>query len=190
MNIPESARLGVLHHIDNDMIEAKKSFWELAKSRITYRSQAEHLAYQKLIFGEDYNNVNTAVYVCAPVAYQEGDSVEKWVAGLEISINKDIFGDDYQDLIPYAVEHEIFEAWLSCKRGLQPKTLQEKHLLARRRQLEMAMADDNADRLLDFYKALDPGLSPELDYAYSVAERKALAREKSQSAAKEPTENS
>jgi hypothetical protein len=99
--------------------------------------------------------------------------MEKWVIALEISINRDFFGEEHADLIPYAVEHEIYESWLWAKRGFHhPESSEVNHLLARRRQFEMAMKDGKAEKLLNFYKDKSPESASELQYAYERAKEK------------------
>ena len=152
VKVPESAELKKPHHVGRDIIEAKKSFYKLAKSRITLRSRGEHIAFEKEVFGEDWA-LSSAVFVLAPGTSGSKNDLEKWVVALEISINKDFFGKENKDLIPYAVEHEVFEAWMRSKRGISPQSSKINHLLARRKQLEMAMKDGKAEKLLAFYMA-------------------------------------
>lgn len=171
INVPQSAILESHHYISRDIIEAKKNFWEFAKSRTKYRNQEDHISFEKEIFGEDWE-VSSAVYINSPGWSGDENDPEQWITALEISINQDFFGEENKVLIPYAVEHEIFEAWLWSKRGIKPQSATANHLLARRRQFEMAMRDGNAEKLRDFYKKLTPELTSELDYAYAVAKRK------------------
>lgn len=157
------------------MKKAKADFWELAKSRIFYRTDAEQLAFVKRLFGEDSQRRYTAVYVREVGTSGPEPDPEKWVTGLEISVNKDFFGNDFADLIPYAVEHEIYEAWLSVKRGLNP-SLEKQHLLARQRQFEMAARDGKAEKLRNFLST-NPSYSDEVEYAYNKAVTKTQRRE-------------
>lgn len=176
--MPPSGILENPHHIGRDIIEAKKSFWELAQSRTHYRTQEEHIAFEKSVFGDDWQ-VSSAVYVNSSGWSGDESDPEQWITGLEISINKDFFGEENKDLIPYAVEHEVFEAWMWLKRGIKTQSAQANHLLARRRQFEMAMKDGKAEKLRDFYKQVIPEFSSELDYAYDVAKRKTKPNESS-----------
>ena len=104
---------------------------------------------------------------------REESDPDKWITALEISVNTDFFGQENADLIPYAVEHEVMEAWMWSKRGISPQDSHNKHLLARRRQFEMAMKDGKAERLLSFYKKASPRSESELQYAYDKAKTKA-----------------
>lgn len=172
VKVPDTSRLEKPHIVGRDMIEARKSFWELAQSRIVYRNQQEHIAFEKAVYGPNWEN-SSAVYVLSRGASGEGDNPDKWVTALEISINKDFFGQDNADLIPYAVEHEVLEAWMWSKRGISPQNSHTNHLLARRRQFEMAMKDGKAEKLLLFYKKVNPESESELQYAYDKAKIKA-----------------
>ena len=124
------------------------------------------------MFGPNWE-ISSAVYVIGYGRQSgEADDPEKLVTGLEISINQDFFGEENKDLIPYAVEHEIFEAWMWSKRGISPWSTRTNHLLARRRQFEMAMRDGKAEKLRNFYRKVNPEFTSEIDYAYEVAQRK------------------
>jgi hypothetical protein len=78
------------------------------------------------------------------------------------------------DLIPYAIEHEIYEAWLWSKRGYIAQNSETNHLLARRKQFEAAMKDGKAEKLLDFYKKINPEITSELEYAYRKTRSKKM----------------
>ncbi len=172
MNLPESSELDKPYLIGRDVVEAKESFYELAKQRITYRSEDDHIKFEKSVFGHDWEK-SSAVYVLSRKGLNVGENERRiWVTGLEISINTDFFGEDNKDLIPYAIEHEIYEMWLWTKPGISPQSSETNHLLARRRQVEMALKDGKAEKLISFYKELNPLFADELDYAYKVAQRK------------------
>ena len=93
---------------------------------------------------------------------------------LSIAINENAFtinGEDYTDLIPYSIEHEIYEAWLTLDKGWR-LNLKERHLLARRKQYEIAMRDGKAERLLEFHNKNNIALKDEYEYAYQKALQK------------------
>jgi len=180
INIPESSNLEQPHLIGKDILEARRSFWELAKSRIVYRNQQEHIDFEKTVFGPDHH-VSSAIYVLQAKNIGEGDNFQRWVKALEISVNVDFFGEEYKDLIPYAIEHEIYEAWIGVKRGMSPKEINTGHLLARRRQFRMAMTDGKAEKLLKFYKQVNLDTEDELQQAYDKAQKHMAANNSSDS---------
>lgn len=169
--MPRSALLETPHLVEKGMADARESFYELAKSRITYRSREDHYAFEREIHGENWQRSGAVVVVQRSIS-EEGSYINKWVTALEISVNKDLFGEEHADLIPYAVEHEIYEIWLWAKRGYTPQNGETRHLLARRREYEMAMRDGKAEKLLDFDKRVNPTIISELEYAYQKARGK------------------
>jgi len=181
INCPEYSMLEEPFRLEGLPGEVKKSFYELARSRVRVVPQDEHFQFERDIFGDDWQQ-SSAVYVTSTNEYKtsrwnlfDRNKSEIRLNGLDISINKDFFVDgnrDCSDLIPYAAEHEIFEAWLSVKPGYQTKDPQKNHLLARVRQFEMAMEDGKAEKLLEFYKRINHLVGNELDYAYQKASKK------------------
>jgi len=170
INVPEYSRLETPHQVEGSPKESKQSFYELAHSRTRYCTQEEHLKFEKEVWGDDWQ-VSSAMYVIDRndgIATNQDE--ETFVNALDISINKDFFqfeGEDYSDLIPYAVEHEIYELCLYAKRGYRVQNSQSRHLLARKRQFEMAMRDGKAERLLEFYKKRNNLVGDELEYTYN-----------------------
>jgi hypothetical protein len=177
ITLPESAILENPHHISRDIAEARKSFYEMAKPRVVMRSQTEHVAYEKKYLGDEWKP-RSAVFVIQTGKSGPEDNPERWVLGLDISVNKDFYGEENDDLIPYALEHEIYEAWLVVKRGTSPKSERERHLLARRRQFIMAEKDGKAERLLAFYKRKNLNFTEELESAYKHAKNRAKNKDK------------
>jgi len=174
IKVPEYSYLEKPHKVEGTPKESRESFYELTKSRVKLVSQEEHLKFEKDIFGHDWK-WSSAVYVIDKSDETTEEQQERWLKALDISVNKDFFvqgGEDYSDLIPYAVEHEIYESWMWTKKGYQPKNSRINHLLARRRQFEMAMKDGKAERLLEFYKRVNHSFGDELDYAYQKALKK------------------
>jgi hypothetical protein len=165
---PKGSILETPHLIERDMANAKKSFYELARSRIIYRNQECHSIFQREIDESD-RSVSSA---CLILQRKFVADICKWITGLEISVNKDFFGEENADLIPYAVEHEIYEAWLYSKRGYSPQSVETGHLLARRREYEMAMRDGKAEKLLNFHKKVNLSIAREIEYAYQKARDK------------------
>lgn len=100
----------------------------------------------------------------------------KWINALEIYVNQQAFntsGQNFSDIIPYVVEHEIYELWARNKRGFVA-SIEQSHLLARRHEFQVAVHDGKAERLLEFYKASIPHNLPEAEEAYKIALRKNL----------------
>jgi len=174
INCPEYSKLEEPFNLEGLPSEVKKSFYELAESRTRVVSQDEHFQFEREVFGDDWQP-SSAVYVTSTEQHKTDRGEETRLNGLDISINRDFFTDgnrDYSDLIQYAVEHEIFEAWLSVKPGYQTKDPQKNHLLARVRQFEIAMKDGKAEKLLEFYKTRNHLTGNELDYAYKKASKR------------------
>jgi len=169
--LPEFSILEKPHLMGRDISEARESFYALAKSRVTFRSQEEHVDFEKRVFGDDWE-ISSAVYVLSTGSSGEPTNLERWVTGLEISINKDFFGEENKDLISYAIEHEVYEAYLWAKRGYQPQSAHTNHMLARIKQFDMAMRDGKAEKLLTFYKKVNPESASELQYAYDKVKRR------------------
>jgi len=151
--------------IDRNFQKAKQEFWELAQSRINIDTQEQHEVFHEAYFPKD-EIPTSAAFALLPGYSKNSTDQEKAILEFEISINKDFFGDEYADLIPYAIEHEIYEAWLHAKRGWNPQTIKQGHLLARKYQLKKAMADGKAERLVDFYIKKFPHLKDEFEDAY------------------------
>lgn len=175
IKVPDYSYLTTPYKVEGIIWESKKSFYELALKRVRYLSANEHIRFEKDVFWDDYE-ISTAVYILDRnnVITSEWDE-EIFVNALDISVNKDAFylnGEDYTDLIPYAVEHEIYEIWLFTKKGLRVQNSKMRHLLARRRQFEMAHKDWKIDRLMDFYKKINNTIDTELEYAYRKAKQK------------------
>lgn len=175
INVPEYSRLDNPHQVEGLPKESKQSFYELAYSRTRYCTEEEHLKFESEVCGDDWQ-FSTAMYIVEKNdRTTTNQDEETFVNTLDISINKDYFkfkNEDYSDLIPYAVEHEIYELWLYVKRGYRVQNSQSRHLLARRRQFEMAMRDGNAERLLEFYKKKNNSMGDEFEYAYNKAKQR------------------
>lgn len=153
------------YKIDRNLREAKTQFWEFAKSRVSLDSQEEHETFHKKHF-PDNEKPSSAAFVLERGFTRDSDDPEKGVLGFKISINKDFYGKEYADLIPYAIEHEVYEAWIHAKRGWNPASTKQGHLLARKHQLKMAMIDGKAERLVKFYIERTPSLREEFEDAY------------------------
>ena len=162
------------HKIEGPPKEARERFYEMARARVFYASQEEMIEFGKQATGEDESRT-TGLYVRLPREEFTEDGMEKWIDGLQIIVNKDAFrqdGKDFSDLIPYAVEHELYELWVKSKRGISVQETEKAHLLARRKQVEMALRDGKLDKMIEFYTKLNPEYAKELEYARKKAEQK------------------
>lgn len=105
---------------------------------------------------------------------------EKWINQLDIVVNKDLFekikihtGIDYTDIIPYGLDHEIFEAWLIAKKGIgSTLSINKKHLLARRREFLLAEKDGKGEKLFQFHMMVNPFAEKEYEYAWDKAKQR------------------
>jgi len=161
MKYSESSFINPPHEVEGSMREAKKSFYELAKSRIKYLNSEDFRKYQ-----ESYNpapNYHTHASFVLCRSYDknnEGIVTGKWIENLEVIIDKGGFnsnGKDYSDMIPFAIEHEIYEAWMCAKKGIgHDMDLHDRHLLAVRRECRLAEKNGLGDRWLEFNSMKDP----------------------------------
>ena len=159
--------------------EDKSVFYDLAKSRIKYQTREENMAWQKKYRG--MQGETTATYFIGfNNSVGNDERVEKWVDKLTVVINKGVvdelsqrLGEDFTSIIPYIVEHDIYEAWLSAKRGAgQSLEVSDKHLLARRHEFLLATQDGLADKLFKFQMAVNPSSEEEYKSAIEYAQRR------------------
>jgi len=156
--------------------EAKKSFYDLAKDKIKYLSHDEVSEWNKKSSGrENYLTNASYIIIYSTKATEEGD-VEKWIDGLEIIVNQDAFNlndKDYSDLMPFVLEHEIYEAWLCAKKGVASSyDIDKKHLLARRREYLLAEQQGLGEKLFEYNMAIDPANEEQCKYALQSAKKK------------------
>jgi len=174
--LPEYSKLEKPHKVEGLPTEQKKSFYEMAKERVRIVGAEEHASFEQDMYG--LSQYPAAVYIVSNRKDVIEGKVENFVDALDINVNKDFFfvdKEDYTDLIPYAVEHEVYEAWLWSKRGHQPSNSTTRHLLARIKEVECAFKDGKAERMLEFYKRkMNNGTGEEFDFAY----QKVLKRNK------------
>jgi len=84
-----------------------------------------------------------------------------------------INGEDFSDCIPFIVEHDIFEAWLSAKKGAATSLdVSKKHLLARRREFLIAEQQGLGEKLHRFQMAVNPADKKEYDEALVYAQKR------------------
>lgn len=176
LKFPESSIVNNPHKIEGTMKEAKKSFYELAKSKVKYLSWDEIKKWHKETSNRD-EYVTTASYILnyKTNVTEEGD-FEKWISNLEIVVNKDVFvinREDFSDIMPFILKHDIYEAWLSAKKGSASSfDVNKKHLLARRREFLLAAEQSLEDKLFEFHMTINPGSEDEYRYALEYAKKK------------------
>ena len=183
-NLPENARFEKRYVIEGDMMEAKEKFYELAKSRIQHLNNAQTVEWVKTGIGVGHEASAGCVVAAGNKMTPEGN-VEKWVEGLEIIINDDALAG-FEDIVPFVVEHEIYEIWLTSKKGAgENLTPRQMHLLSRRKQYLAAEEAGKGERLLEFHtrEALKHGKEPpllkqECEEALAYAKRRIEARRK------------
>ena len=174
--LPESSELDPPYKIEGSMKDARQSFYELAKERIKYVTDEEAREWVKNGLGIE-NRSTTGMYTIGDETVMEGGiDVEKWIKKLKIIVNKDIFiqnGIDYSDLIPITIEHEIYESWLTAKKGaVTDSDVSKKHLLARRREFLLAEQEGLGERLFEFLMILNSGVEGELREALKYAKKR------------------
>lgn len=161
-SLPETSRLEKPLNMEGLIIESKKSFYELAKSKIKYLSSEEIVEWHKKNSGRE-NYLSTASYIIGcTLNVHEDKSVEKLVNALEIVVNKDYFvinGNDFSDCIPFVIEHEIYETWLSAKKGTASSLeINTKHLLAKRKEYLMAEQQGLGEKYDRFERLMDESI--------------------------------
>lgn len=168
--LPESAFIFPPHKVEGTPKDARASFYELAKGKIKYLNSEKFMKWQI-----DYGELNFITQASAIIASEKTDNFEKWIHGLEIVINKDkynINGKDYSDIIPFDLEHEIYEAWLRGKRGVgSDLDSRKKHLLAQRRAYLVAEKQGLGDKLFEHDMMINPRAKEEYEYASKAAKK-------------------
>lgn len=175
INFPDSSVLDTPHKIEGEMPIAKTCFYDLAKNKTKFLTDDQMKMWQEVYNGKLFS-ISPASYILSMVERDTlGGGFDKWILNLEIVVNKDAFklmGKDYSELIPIVIEHEIYEAWLSAKKGVA-STLDVgmKHRLARRREVRLAQELGLVEKLLEWYSARIPGAIPEIQEAIKQVEK-------------------
>jgi len=159
--IPEIKYIHPSYKIEGPPKEARESFYELAKKRIKYFTDEEIRKWNKDRGGDpESKRPMPALYIISIRKSEKGDGLEKWVDNLEIVVNKEAFdikGKDYSDVMPFIVEHEIYESWLNVKKGVGPDLEMEKqHTLAHRKSFLLAEQQGLGDKFLEWHSLIDP----------------------------------
>lgn len=180
----ESANLKKPYKIEGNMLEAKKSFYELVKDRVRILNSREFSSWVDKLsgFGKTDNFKKYPAFVLCWPKYGKNRKGEfdKFLTALEIVINRDSFcieEKDYSDIIPFVVEHEIFEIWLSTKKGfgdgkIGEEDIHRKHLLALRREFLLAEQDGLAEKVFEWRMKIDPSKEREYKDAWENAKKK------------------
>ena len=172
---PESSFINPLHEVKGTSKEARASFYERAKDKIKYITEEEARKWFEEATGQkcDPNVPITAAVFSNTIRSKHGS--RKWLNNLEIIVNEDAFnidGEDYSDLKPFVIEHEIYESWLRVKKGLGPEMERHKrHFLAKRRQYLLAEQQGLGDKLLEWHTKRIPGQKDDHEYALKVAKK-------------------
>ena len=177
--IPEIKYIHPPYKIEGPPKEARESFYELAKKRIKYLTDEEIRKWDKDRGGDPESKQSMpALYIISIGGSKKGDIPEKWIDNLEIVVNKDAFkikDKDYFDVMPFVIEHEIYETWLNAKKGVgSDLTMKKQHILALRRAFLLAEQQGLSDKLLEWNSLIDPDnvKNRELcEYALKVAKK-------------------
>jgi len=175
LNLPESSFINPPHEVEGTPKEARASFYELAKDKIKYLTWDETEEWHNRMAGITGKKPGIPVAV-AIIQVSRGYNIRKFVNNLEIIVNKDSFNrdrKDYSDLIPFVVEHEIYETWLIAKKGAGSELgLDKQHLLARRKQYLLAEQAGLGDKMFEWHMKVNPSHKEEYEYALNAAKKR------------------
>lgn len=182
---PESSFINPPHKIEGKISEAKKSFYELAKDKVRYFNHQQFMDWVSKIVGKGKAKIlyeNAAVLaVIKNEKSQEEQKIEKYVTNLEIAIDATKFNinnKSYDDILPFVIEHEIYESWLRSKKGfLEEKEFSEEsrtraHLLAIRREFLLAEKEGKAEKMFEWRMLIAPEEEKEYSSAWENAKKK------------------
>lgn len=179
---PESSYVRPPHKVEGPMRKAREDFYELAKSKMRYMRSEEFNQWVYEMIGDRCDKKIGAGF--GPFFFRikkDGNRViEKLVGNLEIGINIDAFvidGESYEDLIPFVVEHELYEAWMNAKKGLLEGAfdqggLNKKHYLAERREFLLAEKAGLGKKLFKWRMKTYPDNELEYRSAWESAKKK------------------
>lgn len=163
-NYPESSFLKQPHKIEGVNKQSKESFYELAKSRVRFLSRDDFYKQAVTFSGDpaikDYVAVAFGAWNYVD-KFSDDENFERFVTNLEIFVDKDAFTEEEKELMPFLVEHEICEAWLSFKKGFhdqakkefendQFELMSQNHELALRKEFVEAERVGLADKLYEW----------------------------------------
>lgn len=134
-------------YIDGNPSEVKESVLDWLKGRVIYLSQGQ--------YEEKFGNRRLANFKGRSGKGENGRVIKQ----AEIYINRDAFfinGQDYSDLIPIVLRHELEEIWTYLEADYDPDRKSEKmsmdsaHNLALRKEYEFAFGIGKANRYAQF----------------------------------------
>ena len=88
-----------------------------------------------------------------------------------------IDGISYKDMIPFIIEHELYEGWLNCKKGFlgnayEDEEIETKHQLALRREFYLAEKSGMGEKLFEWRKKNNPDTEEDCREALRNAKKK------------------
>ena len=180
MDIPPESYLPERYLIGHDPPDARIEFFKMAHTRIRFVDSEEFYNIVSSL-REDGRRVGSCGYafIDTYISYwytrDGGTGIEKYVNALSIWICKEHFLlpellQDFSDLIPVVIEHELWETWINARWGLWLKDLRKRHLLARRKELQFAV-QNGLDKRLFTFMATSSSLKEEYEYASSKIRR-------------------
>lgn len=181
IEFPESSYINPPYKVEGSMKEAKESFYEMAKSRIRLMTAEEFSKWVRGAVGESELENGVALSMHWSKLKKEGNiTVEKLIENCEIGINKDAFiidGESYLDVMPFVIEHELYETWLNSKKGFLEDTVKQEdlmkmHLLAERKEFLLAEQAGLAEKLFEFRTKLNPENEEEHRNALEYAKKR------------------
>ncbi len=184
--MPESSNINPPHKIEKSINDSKKSFYELAKNKISYFSHQEFLSWLSSMIDDENWSENFAESPALGLInfkISPKDDFEKYITNLEIAIDISKFsidGENYEDLIPFIIEHEITEVWIRAKRGFLEEREEEftqemrerNHQLALRREFLLAEQAGKAEKLFKWRMLVCPEKEDEYRYAWEKAKKR------------------
>ncbi|MDO8495253.1 MAG: hypothetical protein Q7S32_01845 [bacterium] len=182
-NLPDYVFLEAPFKIEGTPLEQKKSFFALARSRVKLASAKEHKQFEKALNAHLDVDLNSPARACLGFNRHSTLTITNTENGVEsdnvyqdrvstayISIDVSFFtpdGEDFFDLLPVIIEHEVYEMWLTVKRGFRPNA-ELKHPLARRHEFAKAAEWGSGERLLIFCAKYRLHLLEEFEYALNA----------------------
>jgi hypothetical protein len=175
------------HKIEGPMVSARENYYELAKSKIRYMNTAEYQQWVQNMLGDIKMPIGAALapYLKRDREYADG-TIERFIENLEIGVNVDDFdieGESYKDILPFIIEHELYESWMTVKRGrlehsVDQKGADTKHLIAQRREFLLAEEAGLGEHLLEWRLKKYPQNEIEYREMRERAQRKLSSKEK------------
>jgi len=183
--IPESSFVNPPHKIEGSMHEARESFYELAKNKVRHLNHEQFTDWVHKNIGEGkmgraFSNSPAIVFFMNDNNKEE-QNVEKYLKNLEIVVDTSKFnlnGKDFTDILPFVIEHEIFESWVRSKKGfLEEKEFSEEsrnraHLLALRKQFLLAEEAGKGGKMFEWFMLLAPRKEKDYISAWESARKK------------------